>query len=40
MKTRGWLWWYGLMMQALQPWVGRKLRRRGRHEPLYAQHIE
>ena len=40
MKDRGWLWWYGLLMQALQPWVLRKLRRRGRHEPLYAQHIE
>jgi 3-deoxy-D-manno-octulosonic-acid transferase len=40
MKHRVWLWWYGLLMQALQPWVLRKLRRRGRLEPLYAQHIE
>jgi len=40
MKTRVWLWLYGLLMQALQPWVLRKLRRRARHEPLYAQHIE
>ena len=31
---------YNLLMRALQPWVRLRLRRRARHEPLYAHQIE
>jgi 3-deoxy-D-manno-octulosonic-acid transferase len=39
MSSRVWLKLYSLVMWALQPLVVRKLRRRGRDEPLYGQFI-
>ena len=37
---RGALWLYGQLMAALVPLLQLKLRRRGKQEPGYLQHIE